>query len=70
MAHFFTRAMVLKSKGGKPEFIAANVRHAAAIAQKVAPYRHPRFGPMKLASDPNDTDKIGMMSSRTNCGLR
>jgi hypothetical protein len=52
-AHFFTRAMVLKSKGGKPELIAANLRHAAAIAEKVAPYRHPRMGSMKLVTDPN-----------------
>jgi hypothetical protein len=59
MAYFYLRGMALKSKGGKPELIAANLRHAAAIAQKVAPYRHPRMGSMKLASDPNDTDKIG-----------
>jgi hypothetical protein len=59
MEYFYLRGMALKSKGGKPELIAANLRHAAAIAQKVAPYRHPRMGSMKLASDPNDTDKIG-----------
>jgi hypothetical protein len=59
MAHFFTRGMALKSKGGKPELIAANLRHAAAIARKVAPYRHPRMGSMKLVTDPNDTNKIG-----------
>jgi hypothetical protein len=59
MEYFYQRGMALKSKGGKPEMIAANLRHAAAIAQKVAPYRHPRMGSMKLATDPNNTDKIG-----------
>jgi hypothetical protein len=59
MEYFYTRAMVLKSKGGKPESIAAYLRYAAAIAQKVAPYRHPRMGSMKLVTDPNDTNKIG-----------
>jgi hypothetical protein len=58
MAHFFTCAMALKSKGGKPKLIDANLRRAAAIAAKVAPYRHPRMGSMKLVTDPNADDKI------------
>jgi hypothetical protein len=59
MAHFFTRGMELKSKGGKAELIDASLLSAAAIAEKIAPYRHPRMGSVKLVTDPNDTDKIG-----------
>jgi hypothetical protein len=58
MVHFYMRAMVLKNKGGKSELIDANLRDAAAIAEKVAPYRHPRLSAMKLAGDPNDPMRI------------
>jgi hypothetical protein len=51
--------MELKSKGGKAELIDASLLSAAAIAEKIAPYRHPRMGSMKLVADPSDTDKIG-----------
>ena len=49
MAHFYTRAINLKRSGGKAEVIDANLRDAAAIAEKIAPYRHARPSAMKLA---------------------
>ena len=53
MAHFYTRAINLKRSGGKAEVIDANLRDAAAIAEKIAPYRYPRLSAVKLAGDPN-----------------
>jgi hypothetical protein len=54
MAHFYTRAINLKRSGGKAEVIDANLRDAAAIAEKIAPYRYPRLSAVKLAGDPNN----------------
>jgi hypothetical protein len=48
------RAINLKRSGGKAEVIDANLRDAAAIAEKIAPYRHARLSAMKLAGDPNN----------------
>jgi hypothetical protein len=58
MEHFYLRGMALKSKGAKAELIDASLLQAAAIAEKVAPYRHPRMGPLKIATDPKSDDKI------------
>ena len=54
MAHFYTRAINLKRSGGKAEVIDANLRDAAAIAEKIAPFRHARLSAMKLAGDLNN----------------
>jgi hypothetical protein len=58
MAHFYTRAINLKRSGGKAEVIDANLRDAAAIAEKIAPFRHARLSTMKLAGDPNNPWRI------------
>jgi hypothetical protein len=54
MPHFYTRAINLKRSGGKPEAIDANLRDAAAIAEKIAPYRHARLSAVKLAGSANN----------------
>jgi hypothetical protein len=54
MAHFYTRAINLKRSGGKAEVIDANLRDAAAIAERIAPFRHARLSAVKLAGDPNN----------------
>jgi hypothetical protein len=58
MRHFYGRALLLKQINGKPEQIDADLKEAAAIAEKIAPYRHPRLSAMKLAGDPNNPVRI------------
>jgi len=43
MRHFYTRALLLTQINGKPEQIDANLKEAAAIAEMIVPYRHPRM---------------------------
>ena len=43
MRHFYTRALLLTQINGKPEQIDANLKEAAAIAEMIVPYRHPRL---------------------------
>jgi hypothetical protein len=58
MRHFYGRALLLKQINGKPEQIDADLKEAAAIAEKIAPYRHARLSAMKLAGDPNNPVRI------------
>ena len=53
MRHFYARALLLKNNNGKPEQIDADLKEAAAIAEKIAPYRHARLSAVKIAGDPN-----------------
>lgn len=54
MRHFYTRAMVLKQTKGPKEQIDADLKDAAMMAEKLAPYRHARLSAVKLAGDPNN----------------
>jgi hypothetical protein len=58
MRHFYVRAVAAKRNGLKQEIVDAAFRDAVAIAEKVAPYRHPRLSAMKLAGDPNNSMRI------------
>jgi hypothetical protein len=58
MRHFYGRALLLKQINGKPEQIDADLKEAAAIAEKIAPYRHARLSAVKLAGDPNNPVRI------------
>jgi hypothetical protein len=60
MSHFFSRAMKLRRNSPqKKAEIDENLLQAAAIAEKVAPYRHAQLSAMKLAGDPNAHKEIG-----------
>src|SRR5271168_4304855 len=54
MRHFYVRAVAAKRNGLKEEIVDAAFRDAVSIAEKVAPYRHPRLSAVKLAGDPNN----------------
>jgi hypothetical protein len=54
MRQFYARALMLKQINGKQEEIDADLKEAAAIAEKIAPYRHPWLKAITLAGDPND----------------
>jgi hypothetical protein len=58
MRHFYGRALLLKQINGKPEQIDADLKEAAAIAEKIAPYRHARLSAVKLAGDPTNPVRI------------
>jgi hypothetical protein len=58
MRHFYTRTLLLAQINGKPEQIDADLKEAAAIAEKIAPYRHARLSAVKLAGDPNNPVRI------------
>ena len=58
MRPFYVRAVAAKRNGLKQEIVDAAFRDAVAIAEKVAPYRHPRLSAMKLAGDPNNPMRI------------
>jgi hypothetical protein len=58
MRHFYGRALLLKQINGKPEQIDADLKEAAAIAEKIAPYRHARLKAVTLAGDPNNPVRI------------
>jgi hypothetical protein len=55
MRHFYTRALLLKQINGKSEQIDANLKEAAAIAEMIVPYRHPRLKAITLAGDPHSS---------------
>jgi hypothetical protein len=54
MQHFYGRALLAKQLKAAPEVIAVDLLHAVSIAEKIAPYRHPRLSAVKLAGDPNN----------------
>jgi hypothetical protein len=54
MRHLYLRAMAAKQSGLKPEIVGAAFRATVAIAEKIAPYGHPRLSAVKLAGDPNN----------------
>ena len=58
MRHFCARALLLKQINGKSEQIDANLKEAAAIAEMIVPYRHPRLKAITLAGDPNSQLRI------------
>jgi hypothetical protein len=58
MGHFYARALLLKNNNGKPEQIDADLKEAAAIAEKIAPYRYPRLSAVRLAGAPNNPARI------------
>jgi hypothetical protein len=49
MRHFYARALLHKNIKGKQELIDADLKEAAAIAEKIAPYRHARLKAITLA---------------------
>src|SRR6185437_5121240 len=67
MMHFYVRALSLKALK-KPDdqidaAIDAAMMQALAAAEKVAPYRHPKLGAVKLAGDPSNP--VRMMDNAT-----
>ena len=54
MRHYFSKAMQAKAKNMKPEIVDNYMQKAIDVAEKVAPYRHARLSPVKLAGDPNN----------------
>jgi hypothetical protein len=55
MRHFYIKAMVEKSLGGKADWKAVDAAmvQAAAMAEKTASYRHPKLSAMRLAGELN-----------------
>jgi acetolactate synthase small subunit len=70
MRHFYTRALLLTQINGKPEQIDANLKEAAAIAEMIVPYRHPRLKAITLTGDPNSPLRIRMMPVLTKYGRK
>ena len=54
MQHFYMRALLARQIKAAPEVIAVDLLHAVSIAEKIAPYRHPKLSAVKLACDPNN----------------
>jgi hypothetical protein len=54
MRHYFSKAMQAKQNNMKAETVDSYMQKAIAVAEKVAPYRHPRLSAVKLAGDPNN----------------
>ena len=55
MRHFYFKAVKEQERGDKADQIVVDAafNQAAALAEKVAPYRHPRLATMKLSGNPN-----------------
>ena len=55
MRHFYIKAMVEKSLGEKADWKAVDAAmvQAAAMAEKVAAYRHPKLSAVRLAGELN-----------------
>ena len=53
--YFYRRFLALKAraKGADDEKVCDAARDAFVVAEKMAPYRHPRMATMKIAHDPN-----------------
>jgi hypothetical protein len=53
--YFYRRFFALKAraKGADDEKVCDAARDAFVVAEKMAPYRHPRMATMKIARDPN-----------------
>jgi hypothetical protein len=58
MRRFYGRALLLKQVNGKPEQIDADLKEAAAIAEKIPPYRHARLSAVKLEGDPTNPARL------------
>ena len=54
MMHFYTQALLLKNLGRPDDQVTAAMMQALMAAEKVAPYRHPKLGAVKLAGDMNN----------------
>jgi hypothetical protein len=54
MKYFFMQAELCAHAGKNKEIVDRDYLNAAAIAEKVAPYRHARLSAVKLAGDPNN----------------
>ena len=54
MRHFYVRAIAAKQTKQPDEVIDAAMIQAVRMAEKIAPYRHPRLSAVKLAGDPNN----------------
>jgi hypothetical protein len=54
MRHLYVRAMAAKQTQQPDKVIDAAMIQAVQIAEKIAPYRHPRLSAMKLAGDPTN----------------
>ena len=63
MMHFYLRALSLKGLKKPDDQIDAAMMQALAAAEKVAPYRHPKLGAVKLAGDPSNP--LRMMDNAT-----
>ncbi len=59
MRHYFSKAMQAKQNNMKAEIVDSYMQKAIAVAEKVAPYRHPRLSAVKLAGDPNNPVRFG-----------
>jgi hypothetical protein len=54
MRYFYGRHLAAVKKGGKASSTAdAALLDAIRIAEKIAPYRHPRLSTVRVATDPN-----------------
>jgi hypothetical protein len=63
MRHFYIRAMVQKSMGEKADWKAvdAAIVQAAALAEKVAAFRHPKLAAVRLAGELNKKPTEGTL---------
>ena len=76
MRHFYIKAMVEKSLGERADWKAvdAAIVQAAALAEKVAAFRHPKLAAVRLAGElnekPTDSASLHEPSGRTlpQCG--
>ena len=54
MMHFYAQALLLKNLWRPDDQVTAAMMQALMAAEKVAPYRHPKLGAVKLAGDVNN----------------
>ena len=59
MKYFFMQAELGAHGGKNKEIVDRDYLNAAAIAEKVAPYRHARLSAVTIAGDPNATKELG-----------
>src|SRR5262249_14441734 len=50
--HFYLEALAAKMKKAKAEVVNAAMRTAMELAEKLAPYRHPKYAAIKVTGDP------------------
>ena len=65
MPYFYFKAVKEQERGEKADQIdvGAAFNQAATLAEKVAPYRHPRLATMKLSGNPNAQQIPGDMTA-------